>query len=66
MLDYNFGDFWFEYLNTKEINRVDKVKELVRHSLLPALKDSDDVTVHAVASLLNSYFEDLIEELEEH
>ena len=66
MLDYNFGDFWFEYLNTKEINRVDKVKELVRHSLLPGLKDSDDVTVHAVASLLNSYFEDLKEELEDH
>ena len=65
-MDYLKGDFWFEWLNTKEINRVDKVKELVRHSLLPALKDSDDVTVHSVASLLNSYFEDLIEELEEH
>lgn len=58
--------FWYEWLNEKEIKRPAKVEELVRHSLQPFLKDNDEVTVHAVASLLNSYFEDLIEELEEH
>lgn len=60
------GDFWYEWLKEKQIRKPAKVEELARDSLQPFLRDNDDVTVHAVASLINGYFEDLIEELEEH
>ena len=60
-LVYRFWDNWF-----KCSNPIDKVKlvEYIAERVIETyegLKDNKDLAVYAVASLLNTYFEDLTE-----
>lgn len=52
--------FWAKWLESNEIERLELIEKLGTHKIAIALRDSDLVG-HSLATLLNSYFEDLAE-----
>ena len=56
-------DFWKEWIKAKPLQRLEKVEELLKFSLPKEsiFKRDKDLYYHSIATLINSYFEDLEE-----
>jgi hypothetical protein len=56
-------DFWKDWIKAKPLQRQNKVKYLLKFALPKesTFKGNKDLYYHSVATLINSYFEDLEE-----
>lgn len=56
------AEFWEEWERGDDLERLDKVRKLIKVSLVSYVRKN---SVYSVTAILNSYFEDLARYLEE-